>query len=474
MPAMSWDTNRQMLAVFTIAAFTSLTTAPFTLAAETYQLRAAQATGWHQQVKVVVETEGELKLNPDGSEVKRLPVKVQADLAYVERTLGMGKSLKTVRSYAQAEASIHLGDSDLNTKLRDERRLIVSQSDEKQAATFSPLGPLTREELELLDVPGSGLTLAALLPLRVVKIDQSWQIPDWAVARLMGLDIVNKHDVTATLTDVKENIATISLQGKLAGAIGGVTSEIELIGKLNFDLKQRAITWLALGFRENRAIGHAQPGFEVAGKLRMVAAPIRAAEVVSDAALANLPLAASGATTLIDFSADSAGYSLAHDRRWNVMVDRHDATVLRLVDRGDLIARCNISRLPALAKGEQLTLEAFQEDVKKTLGKNFGQIVEAAQETGDNEIRTLRVIVSGSAADLPIQWSYYHVSDATGNRASFVFTIEGSLVERFAQIDRELVSAFRFQAGKQPTPAESKGPELKSAAKPAGSDAKTK
>jgi hypothetical protein len=463
MLAMCWEANRWMLAMFTVAFAAANSLA---IAGETYHLQSAQATGWHQQVKVVVETEGELKLNPDGSEVKRLPVKVQADLAYVERTLGMGKSLKTVRSYAQAQANIRLRDSDLASTLRDERRLIVSQSDEKQALTFSPLGPLTREELELLDVPGSGLTLAALLPLRVVKIDQSWQIPDWAVARLMGLDIVNQHDVTGKLTDVKENIATIALQGKLAGAIGGVTSEIELTGKLNFDLKQRTITWLALGFQENRAIGHAQPGFEVAGKVRMVAAPIRAAEVVNNAALANLPVAATRETTLIDFAADSAGYSLAHDRRWNVMLDRHDATILRLVDRGDLVAQCNISRLPTLAKGEQLTLEAFQDDVKKTLGKNFGQIVEAAQETGDNDVRMLRVIVSGSTADLPIQWSYYHLSDGTGNRASFVFTIEGSLVQRFAQIDRELVSAFRFQVGKQPTPAESKEPELKSAAKP--------
>ena len=460
---MSWKANRWMLATFTVA-FAAANSLAF--AADTYHLQTAQATGWHQQVKVVVETEGELKLNPNGSEVKRLPVKVEANLAYVERTLGIGKSLKTVRSYAQAQAGIRLGDSELATTLRDERRLIVSQSDEKQALTFSPLGPLTREELEMLDVPGSGLTLAALLPLRVVKIEQSWQIPDWAVARLMGLDIVNQHDVTGKLTDVKDNIATIALQGKLAGAIGGVTSEIELAGKLNFDLKQRAITWLALGFKENRAIGHAQPGFEVAGKVRMIAAPIRAAETVGNAALANLPTTASRETTLIDFAADSAGYAMAHDRRWNVMVDRHDATILRLVDRGDLVAQCNISRLPALAQGEQLTLEAFQEDVRKTLGKNFGEIVEAAQETGGNEIRILRVIVSGTTADLPIQWSYYHLSDPTGNRASFVFTIEGSLVERFAQVDRELVSAFRFQKGKQPTPAESTRPELKSAATP--------
>jgi len=475
---MGWDADRRRRALFTAAALILQLACQIGRAADnTYQLRANVAPGSHQQVKVVIETAGDLKLNSDGTEVKRLPIKVEANLAYVERTLAASQglaTLKVVRNYAQADAHLRLRDTELNHRLRDDRRLIVAESTEKQATTFSPLGPLTREELELIDVPASGLSLAALLPLRVVKVEQSWQQPDWAVAKLLGLDIVSQHDVTGTLTEVKDNIAVISLQGKVVGAIDGVTSEIELTGKLNFDLKQRAVTWLALGYKENRAIGHAQPGFEIAGKVRMVAAPIRSATEVNDQALANLPTKAAAGSTLIDFVAETAGYGLMHDRRWNVMVDRHDATILRLVDRGDLIAQCNISRLPQLAKGEQLTLEAFQEDVKKTLGKNFSQIVEASQEVSDNGIRTLRVIVSGTTSDLPIQWTYYHLSDDAGNRAALVFTIEGNLVERFAQIDRELIAAFRFQAGKQPTPAESKGPELKSAARPDDSSTQAK
>ncbi|MCI0361937.1 MAG: hypothetical protein L0211_25930 [Planctomycetaceae bacterium] len=478
---MGWDANCRCRAAFT-ACVLLLGAGQAHAAPETYQLRAGIAPGFHQQVKVVVETTGELKLNADGSEVKRLPIKVEANLAYVERTLAVGQKsapqnlagLKVARSYAQADATLRLRDTELNHRLRDERRLIIAESTEKQATTFSPLGPLTREELELIDVPASGLGLAALLPLRVVKVDQSWQLPDWAVGRLLGLDVVSQHDVTGTLTEVKDGIAVISLQGKVAGAIGGVTSEIELSGKLNFDLKQRAVTWLALGYKENRAVGHAQPGFEIVGKVRMVAAPIRSAAEVNDQALANLPVKADSNSTLVEFAAPTAGYALMHDRRWNVMVDRHEVTILRLVDRGDLIAQCNISRLPQLAKGEQLTLEAFQEDVKKTLGNNFGQIAEASQEASGGGLRTLRVSVSGTTADIPIQWTYYHLSDDAGNRAALVFTIEGELVERFAQIDRELIAAFRFEAGKAPTPAATKGPELKAASKPEESTAKMK
>ncbi len=447
----------------------SLLISPVALAEDkTYLFRPAQAAGWHQQAKIVVEVEGDLKLNPDGSAVKHLPLKVEAELQYVERTLEAGGALanvRTVRSYAQATAKIRLRDTELTNALRDDRRLIISQSDEKQAATFSPIGPLTRDELDLLDVPASGLSLAALLPPQALAVDQSWKIPDWAVTRLFNLEAVSQHDVTGKLTEVKDDIATIELAGKIAGAVGGVSSQIELKGKLNYDFGQQAVTWLALGYQENRAIGHAQPGFNVAAKLRMVAAPIAPVTTVNDQALVNLPLQAGSGTTMVDFVAESAGFRLAHDRRWNVMVDRHDVTILRLIDRGDLVAQCNISPLPSLAEGQQLTLEVFQEDVKKTLGKSFGQIVEASQETGDGGLRTLRVIVSGTASDLPIQWSYYHLSDKAGQRLALVFTIEGSLVERFAQIDRELVSGLQIVPGKQPTPAEPKGPQLESAAK---------
>jgi hypothetical protein len=378
--------------------------------------------------------------------------------------------MRVARSYAKAAAKLRLRDTELASELRDDRRLVVSESNEKQSQTFSPLGPLTRDELELLDVPGGGLALGALLPATAVAIDQTWQIPDWAVARLFNLEAINQHDVTAKLTEVKEGVATIEFAGKVAGAIGGVSSEIELKGNLNFDVEQRAVTWLALGYTENRAIGHAQPGFNVAAKVRMIAAPIRPAGPVNDQALARLPLTASAATTLVDFTAESAGYRLVHDRRWNVMSDRHDVTILRLIDRGDLVAQCNISRLPALPAGQQLALEAFQEDVKRTLGKNFGQITAASQEAADG-LRILRVVVAGKASDLPIQWTYYHASDDAGNRLALVFTIEGNLVERYAQIDRELVAALRF-IDKTPTAAEPKGPALEAASKPAESSSR--
>lgn len=440
-------------------------------ATEVVDLRASLAPDSHQQVRVVLEIEGQLNLNPDGKEVTHLPLKGQADLTYVERTLTAPKDpadAKVVRRYQTAEANFKLRDSSLNHLLRDERKLIVAEGGDSRAQLFSPLGPLTRDELELIDVPGGGLPLAALLPGRPIKIGGEWKLDDVVVSRLLNLEAINQQSLVFTLDSVKDGVAISSIEGKVAGAVGGISSDIELKGKLNFDLRKRAVTWLALGYKESRAIGHAQPGFDVTTKLRMVAAPCQPTADVADKVLAGLPTTADSGQTLLEFTASDAGFSLAHDRRWHVMVERHDLTVLRFVDRGDLIGQCNISPRPQLGQGQELTLEGFQNDVKQALGENFGQVVEAAQEAAEGGVTVQRVVVSGSAGELPIQWTYYHIFDPAGRRAAFVFTIEGNLIERFGQIDRELIPGFRFLEGSQPTPAAATNSEERSVQKTDG------
>jgi len=218
------------------------------------------------------------------------------------------------------------------------------------------------------------------------------------------------------------------------------------------------VTWLTLAIKENRAIGHAQPGFDVLTQLRMVSAPAKPVDELADKALAGLKLQPEPAQTLIELNSDSGGFQLLHDRRWSVMLERGDLTVLRLVDRGDLIAQCNITPLAPLAKDQQLTMEGFQEEVKRVLGKNFEQMAEATEETAENGLRILRLVVTGNVGELPIQWTYYHLDGDQGRRASLVFTLEASLISRFAHIDRELIANFRYIEGKQPTAATGEGP----------------
>src|SRR5437016_6320875 len=99
-----------------------------TEAGDPVDLRPATAAGSCRQAKVVVEVEGKLKLNADGQEIKHLPLKVHAELQYVERVLTSARhwsEVRLIRAYRTAEAKIRLHESELASELGPERRLIA-------------------------------------------------------------------------------------------------------------------------------------------------------------------------------------------------------------------------------------------------------------------------------------------------------------------------------------------------------------
>ena len=261
-------------------------------AAETYDLTSGTKPGQSQAVRTAVEVKGNLKLNSDGKEVTTVPMLVQADLQYTERFLAIKSdgTVRAARRYEKGEANIQIKSTDLQQSLREERRLILVQHKGEDAHLFSPVGPLAREELELLDAPGSSTVLAAILPSRKVAIDDTWKLNNQTIARLLGLEAVSEQDIIAKLTKVEDSLAIFSLDGKITGAVGGISSEIDLHAKANFDLKKRAVTWLAMEYQEKRAIGHAQPGYDATIRVRTVAEPTASISELANEALSKLPL----------------------------------------------------------------------------------------------------------------------------------------------------------------------------------------
>jgi hypothetical protein len=439
---------------------------PAVAAEEKSLLAVNSADARPQRVRVAVEVAGQMKMNPTGKELKYLPLSVTADLNFLQRRLPAiaGAELKDsaavrlVRHYTGAETKFNLKNHEFGHQLRDDRRLIVLQTEGDEGSFFSPLGPLTREELELIDVPGTGVLPELLLPGKELSVGETWELPPAAVVRLLSLDAVHKHDIVGKFDEIRDGVVILSLEGKATGAIGGISSEVNLKAKLNIDPQEQLLTWLAISLNENRAIGHAQPGYEVTTRIRILTALADAAPELSEQALEKLPLMAKTGELLVAFRSETGGFELVHDRRWRVMSEKYDSAILRLIDRGELVSQCNISKLKNFAKGENLTLEAFQGDVKTVLEKQKGTITEASQNTTDDGILVQKLLVSGVAAELPIQWTYYHLSDSEGRRASLVFTIDAKLVERYAHTDQEIISAFRFfdppAPRGDPTPAE--------------------
>ncbi len=431
------------------ALFTVLAASPLTQAAETVLLKPNLRDGDLQRVKVTFETEGMLHLQAEGKQNVEVPVKIKAQLQYDEKLLAptadQATCTRSTRYYKKAQATVNFRDAVMKSALRDDRRIIAAEAkDITNPAIFSPLGPLSRDELDLVDVPGNSLLVDDLLPGKKVSVGQRWKLDSKALAPLFALEAVNDSDIECHLKSVEKGLAIVYLQGTISGAVGGVASEIRLAAKYNFDIDRQRVSWFAVSMKEKRSIGHAQPGLNVTARVQMATSKASQCPELDDHVLADLRLERDEASELLEFKSENAGFQMLLGRNWHVMIDRQDVAVMRFVERGDLIAQCNLSQLPELAENEPFAMEQFQQDIKRILDENFGEFVTASESQNDEGLHVMRVVASGTVSDLPIHWVYYHVRNPAGRRASCVFTMEANLVDRFEGADHSLIGSFQF------------------------------
>ncbi|MFM8220136.1 MAG: hypothetical protein ACKOJF_14585, partial [Planctomycetaceae bacterium] len=216
-----------------------------------------------------LQVEGEIFPQPGAQSA--LPLKVDAGFRYRERFLeGAGRqaqSLRSIRFYDQAGASITAGPQVSNSDLRNQTRLIVAQGTDLGVELFSPQAPLQFGELDLLHSPGDSLVIAALLPESGVEPGDRWKPEGWVLPLLAGIEAVEKGTLACRLVAVEKSIARVSFEGDITGAVLGAAARVELQGELTFDTERQCWTSLSLTQREKRAVGPVSPGLDLKATL---------------------------------------------------------------------------------------------------------------------------------------------------------------------------------------------------------------
>jgi hypothetical protein len=419
-----------------------------------YSLHSERRAGEVTRVEVALQVGGDLKLVSDGKK-KTLPMSVVANLTYDEQLLALDGELpvRSIRFYDEARAVIKVDKGGETPALDPGRRLIAVEKPARTAPVlYCPAAALSREELDLVDVPGNTLLVDRLLPTEPLAVGESWKLSDQTLADLLCLEAVSWTDVKSVFNQIADGVAEITSAGSLSGAVGGVSTEIQLKAKCRFDLNEKRITYLALLIKEKRAVGHIGPGLDTVAKLIVKINPAAGSDNLTAEAIDNVPAALSPELSNLSYTAQGGQFHLLHDRRWFLTSDDPKLAVFRLVDRGELVAQCNIS---AIAAGQKklVTLAEFQRDVQNSLGKNFGQFASASQTTHEAGYTVLRVVARGAVSQLPIEWVYYLIADGKGHKVSLAFTLEESLQDRFAQSDRALANAVRLAEPKAETAA---------------------
>lgn len=429
---------------------------PYAQAADTggVMLRPSGANDLFR-VRIEMEAEGNINV-PDNPLVSRkskvkLPLKSTAKFDYEERFRrpenAAADSVITLaeRYYHVAESTNDVNQVRHESELRDSVREAIVRRERLPEVVYAVEDYFQHEELDLLRLPVSSVAVDRLLPTAAVRVGSTYQPAKETLTEVLNLTSIEATDVQAEIMSITEADAKIQFRGKVDGSVDGVPTVIRVLAKLTFDRILGTSTWLAMAVHETREIGKAEPGFDISATIKLLRKPLdRTIALPADPRPLAITAPIPKDRLYVDLHSDSVGFGVLMDRRWRMMSDVAGTAMMRMIDQDRSIAQCDIRTLASLQPGAQWTLEALQEDVRRTLGEQLGQFIDADQRVSPGGIRVLRITAGGSVQGVPIRWVIQHYSDDTGRRILATFTMEGDHAGEFAGSDMQFSGSLRL------------------------------
>lgn len=426
-----------------------------------HELVCREQPGDLSRVTVTLDTSGSLQplelVKKDGRPDSKaqnadpLPIKVTGRLLFDERIVEPAgpdsDASRSARFYHHAQASIKVAERGEDVKSRSDRRFIVAETDGNKATLWAPLGALSRDELDCLQVPASSLIVNRLLPTESVEIGDRWDHDADLVAQFFHFDAVERSRLSSKLIDVKNDLARMQITGTVRAIVNGAQTEMEVRGDCRFDMNWGRVTWLHLSIQEKREPGFVSPAYKMNAELKMRIAPNTDDSHLSDDRVDEMLASASPERRLLEYASPDDAYAMLHGRDWLITGVMPRSAAMRMVVEGELVAQCNIAQLPKLPPGKTLGLEDFQKEIQSVLGDRFKEFVTAKKQTRSDGYGVLRVVASGGVDKTPVQWIYYHLHDSAGNRAAIVYTMDEGNTPDFGASDMSFVSSFKFRGG---------------------------
>lgn len=453
---MGWFWLRPQAYRLPMVAFCWLLTTGIASADDKFELSESSSDKRSFRVAVRMELDGQVQAAVGDSKAVAMKMTGNATLRFHERRLaGIGREatdFRSLRVYDQAEFHSQVAERSSNIRLRPDLQQIVAEGQQEGLRLYSPHGPLTYEELELIRPPVDSLTAVALLPAEKVEVGDEWETPRWAWQFLTAIEAVEKSELKCKLDSVKGGVAKVAFSGEITGGILGASSTIKGTGHYLYSLDQHCLTHLELNQTETRSVGAVTPGLKVTAKVTLDRI-VDDHPALTDQALEMVPKEPPQGALLLMLDGGEWAIKLYHDRLWHLFHQSSTVAVLRFMERGSLVAQCNISPIGPAPAGKHIGEQQFQEDVQKAIGSEFQKIEKAEIVPTMDKRFVYRVIAGGASTqktskgmvNVPVNWIYYLVANPDGRQMVLVFTVEKSLVERFDNRDINLALGVDFQ-----------------------------
>jgi len=437
--------------------------------AEPITFKTADETAAPYRVSTRVKATGKPVLSAGRGKTATHVMTARAEFVFTERRLPSGgrdaMSLRAARDFQTARMESVVtpeGDApgvpkaETTVSLPQHLQLIVAEGRTSGVDCYCPTSPMTRETIDLLELPGDPLALASLLPPKPVEVDESWAPPEWAGQMLAAIEAIEKSTLSCKVASADASTATIAVTGVVRGQRDGANCEVTIDGTIIYGRAKDAITDAKLTYSVKSSIGAVSPGLDLTMEVETNRQPLDAPGRLNDKVIASIPIAAPANAADLVYDAAPWGIRLRHSREWFFyqasLEQLPQVAIFRLMDKGSIIAQCNISPIGAAPAGQHVPLDQFEKDIRDSLGPRLVSIRAKEQLNVDTGMKVFRVIADGKhtiagpkeKVEIPTTWIYYLCASPSGKQASFVFAVESKLVDQMGARDEELVRSLQF------------------------------
>jgi hypothetical protein len=410
-------------------------------------LAEAPAAGDCFRYSVELDLAGKMFFTQEGMK-QTIALEAKARHVFGERTLATADGLpaRSARYYEDAVASAVVDVDKLNRALPDDRRLIVALRSSEGPFCFSPAGPLTRDELDLVTEHFNPQCLAGLLPNKAVNVGDTWTVAPAAAQAAGQFDGLIKNNLTGKLTAAADGKATFTIEGTMEGIEHGAKVALTINATGTFDTTAKRIVALTWKQKDEREQGPVAPASQIEATIALKREALPAApKELTDTALANVPKGDVPAAMAALRHADPKGrYSLVYPRDWHVTGQTDQHLILRLLDRGEFVAQATVVAWKKADAGKHTAAEDFKKAVNSTPGWAATRVIEDTETASTDGRWHYHITAEGKMDDLAVVQSFYLVAGPQGDQAAVTFAMKPDKVKVIGTRDRDLVQAIAF------------------------------
>ena len=400
------------------------------------------------QYDINMTLKGELRMNKDGK-TAAMPLAARAEHRFSERILEVkekGLPAKVVRNYDTARSSISVNGQASPHDLRTARKLIVAQRTADNFLCYSPAGPLTRDEVELVSEHFDTLAVTGLLPEKEVKVGDSWKLPNEVVLALGQFEALIAHEITAKLESVDDGFAVITIGGKAQGIELGALAKITVSASARYEILRKRLVRLEWAQKDERDQGPASPACTVESSTVVKRAPIETPKELNEASLESVPkgFEPPPALTLVYHRDAKDRYDLAVTRDWNLVAQTDTHLVLRLIERGELVAQASLTAWTKAEEGKHTSPEEFKRAMAEAPGWTLEDVLDDGEVPTENGRWLYRVVARGTMDDVKVVQNFFLLAAPSGEQVVITFTMKPGQAAKIGSKDMTLVGSIGF------------------------------